>query len=96
MHGRIIACGSISSYNEPQPGPNNLFNVVTKRLTIQGFIVNEWLAQWDEFQQEVGSYFRTGQLKHQETVVDGIEQAVDAFIGLFLGKNVGKMIVKLG
>jgi NADPH-dependent curcumin reductase CurA len=97
VHGRIIACGGISSYNEeqPKPGPSNLFNMVTKRLTMKGLIVSDWLDRQSEFELEIGSYFRTGKLKNQETVVVGIEQAVSAFIGLFEGKNVGKMIVNL-
>jgi NADPH-dependent curcumin reductase CurA len=98
MRGRIIACGSISSYNDlqPQPGPNNLFNMIGKRLTMQGMIVGDWLDQRGEFEQEVGGYFDAGQLKNQETIVEGIDQAVAAFIGLFEGKNTGKMLVKLG
>ena len=97
VHGRIIACGSISSYNEekPQPGPSNLFNIVTKRLTMKGLIVTDWLDRQSEFEQEVGGYFQAGQLKNKETVVVGIERAVGAFIGLFEGENVGKMVIKL-
>lgn len=49
----------------------------------------------NEFEQEVGGYFRSGQLKHEETVVTDIDQAVGAFIGLFAGQNIGKMVVKL-
>jgi NADPH-dependent curcumin reductase CurA len=96
--GRIIACGSISGYNDlqPQPGPNNLFNMIGKRLTMKGMIVGDWLGQRVEFEQTVGGYFDAGRLKSQETVVVGIEQAVAAFIGLFEGKNTGKMLVKLG
>lgn len=97
VHGRIIACGGISGYNEekPQPGPSNLFNMITKRLTMKGLIVTDWLDRQSEFEQEVGGYFQAGKLKNKETVVAGIEQAVEAFIGLFEGKNVGKMVVKL-
>jgi NADPH-dependent curcumin reductase CurA len=97
LHGRIIACGGISGYNEakPKPGPANLFNVTTKRLTMKGLIVRDWLDRQGDFEQEVGGFFRAGKLKHKETVVQGIGQAVDAFIGLFAGKNVGKMVVKL-
>jgi NADPH-dependent curcumin reductase CurA len=96
-HGRIVACGSISGYNDlqPQPGPNNLFNIIGKRLTMEGMIVSDWLGQQAEFEQTVGGYFDAGKLKSQETVVVGIEQAVAAFIGLFEGKNTGKMLVKL-
>jgi NADPH-dependent curcumin reductase CurA len=97
VHGRIIVCGGISGYNEekPRPGPFNLFNMITKRLTMKGFIVRDELDRQGEFEKEVGGYFRAGKLKNKETVVEGIEQAVDAFIGLFAGKNIGKMVVKL-
>ena len=97
-HGRIVACGGISGYNNetPQPGPSNLFNVTTKRLTMKGLIVGDSLDRQVEFEQEVGAYFQAGKLKNKETVVEGIEQAVSAFIGLFQGKNIGKMVVKLG
>jgi hypothetical protein len=97
VHGRIIACGGISRYNEekPRPGPANLFNMVAKRLTMKGFIVRDWLDRQGEFEKEVGGYFRAGKLKNKETVVEGIGQAADAFLGLFEGKNVGKMVVKL-
>ncbi len=97
VHGRIIACGGISSYNEeaPKPGPSNLFNMTTKRLTMKGLIVSDWLSRQNEFEEEVGNYYQSGKIKNKETVAVGIEQAVDAFIGLFDGKNVGKMVVKL-
>ena len=97
LHGRIIACGGISGYNETKPrsGPANLFNMTTKRLTMKGLIVRDWLDQQDQFAREVGGYFRAGRLKSKETVVSGLDQAVGAFLGLFEGKNLGKMIVKL-
>ena len=97
VHGRIIACGGISSYNEdsPKPGPANLFNITTKRLTMKGLIVGDWLDRQSEFDEEVGGYFRAGKLRNKETVIEGIDHAVDAFLGLFSGKNSGKMIVKL-
>jgi hypothetical protein len=97
VHGRIIACGGISGYNQekPRPGPANLFNITTKRLTMKGLIVRDWLGRQDEFEREVGDYYRAGRLKNKETVVEGIGRAVDAFLGLFAGKNIGKMVVKL-
>ena len=96
-HGRIIACGGISGYNEekPRPGPANLFNMIAKRLTMKGFIVRDWLDRQAEFEKEVGGYFRAGKLKNKETVVVGLDQAVGAFIGLFQGQNIGKMVVEL-
>ncbi len=97
VHGRIISCGGISGYNadKPQPGPTNLFNITTKRLTMRGLIVGDSLNLQGEFEREVGGYFQSGKLKNRETVVVGIDKSVDAFIGLFEGKNIGKMVVKL-
>ena len=97
LHGRIIACGGISGYNDekPQPGPSNLFNVITKRLTMKGLIVRDWLDRQGAFEEEVGGYLQAGKLKSKETVVEGIDQAVGAFIGRFDGKNIGKMVLKL-
>lgn len=97
VHGRIIACGGISGYNEekPRPGPSNLFNITTKRLTMKGLIVRDWLDRQDEFEKEVGGYLQSGKLKNKETVVVGLDQAEGAFIGLFSGNNIGKMVVKL-
>src|ERR1022692_882010 len=97
LNGRIIACGGISGYNSetPRPGPSNLFNIITKRLTMRGFIVSDWLDRRAEFEEEVGAYFKAGKVKNKETVVKGIDQAPAAFIGLFQGQNVGKMVVEL-
>jgi NADPH-dependent curcumin reductase CurA len=65
------------------------------RLTMRGFIVRDWLDRQADFEKEVGGYFRAGKLKNKETVVNGIDNAVGAFLGLFQGQNVGKMVVKL-
>jgi len=69
--------------------------MTTKRLTMKGLIVGDWLDRQSEFENEVGALYQSGNLKSFETVVVGLEQAADAFIGLFDGKNVGKMVVKL-
>jgi hypothetical protein len=96
-HGRIIACGSISRYNDerPTPGPGNLFLVVSKRLTIRGFIVSDWFHERDAFGTDVGPLFHWGKLRAKETVVEGLERAPQAFLELMRGGNIGKMIVKL-
>lgn len=97
VHGRIIACGSISGYNDekPRPGPSNLSNMIAKRLTMKGMIVSDSLDRRGEFEKEVSGYLQSGKLKNKETVVDGLDQAESAFIGLFNGENIGKMIMKL-
>jgi NADPH-dependent curcumin reductase CurA len=96
--GRIVACGAISRYSdvEPEPGPHNLFMLFTKRLTIKGFIVSDHLDRFAEFLTEIGPLVRDGRLRYNETIVDGIENAPDAFLGLLRGDNIGKMLVKVG
>jgi hypothetical protein len=97
LHGRIVACGAISIYNAeaPHPGPSNLANIIGKRLTMKGFIVSDWFGRRAEFEEEVGAYVKAGKVKNKETVMKGIDQAPAAFIGLFHGQNVGKMVVEL-
>ena len=96
-HGRIIACGSISTYNatEPPAGPRNLFQVVIKRLLWKGFIVSDHLDRFPAFAQDMGSWIAEGKVVWRETVHEGIENAPNAFLGLFSGGNVGKMLVRL-
>jgi NADPH-dependent curcumin reductase CurA len=97
-HGRVVACGSISRYNdaEPSPGPRNMFLVVTKRLRIEGFIIRDHYDRFGEFVAEASEWVRDGRLRYRETVVDGIENAPKAFLGLLRGENIGKMLVKVG
>jgi NADPH-dependent curcumin reductase CurA len=97
LHGRVVACGAISRYNatEAQPGPRNLFMLVTKRLRLEGFLVFEHLERTAAFLDEVAPLVADGAIRHRETIVDGIERAPEAFIGLLSGANVGKMLVRV-
>lgn len=94
---RIVLCGMISQYNLelPEPGPRNIRNMVGNRVLMQGFIISDHMDRYPEFVAEVGGWLKAGRLKYQETVVEGIDRAVTAFLGLFAGDNTGKMIVKL-
>jgi NADPH-dependent curcumin reductase CurA len=96
--GRIVACGMISQYNatEPPPGPRNIILVVGKSITFQGFIVSNYIDMVPQFFMEMGQWIREGKMKWEETVVEGIEKAPEAFLGLFTGANAGKMLVRLG
>ena len=96
-HGRIIACGAISRYNDeaPSPGPRTLFLVVTRRLTMTGFIVLDWTRETPAFLAEVAPLVASGHVRSKETVVDGLASAPQAFLDLLRGGNVGKMIVRL-
>ncbi|HSP65746.1 MAG TPA: NADP-dependent oxidoreductase [Candidatus Deferrimicrobium sp.] len=95
-YGRAALCGAISNYNsvEPAPGPRNLALAVTKRLTLRGYIIFDHLERFDDFMAEVGPWLADGRIRTRETVVDGIENAPRAFIGLLRGDNVGKMLVR--
>ena len=97
MYGRVAACGMISTYNAraPQPGPNNLMLIVGNRIRIQGFIVSDFAEDADQFYADLKKWIDAGQVKWQETIVHGIEQAPQAFINLFTGANNGKMLVQL-
>jgi hypothetical protein len=96
--GRVVACGAISRYNSaaPEPGPRNLAFIVSKRLRIQGFIVTDHMARFPEFLAAVGPLVVAGEMQCRETVVDGLEAAPAAFVGLFSGDNIGKMLVRVG
>ena len=97
-HGRVVACGSISAYNatEPVPGPRNMFAVVTKRLLLQGFIITDHYDRFGEFHAQAAGWVADGRLRYRETIVEGIENAPGAFIGLLSGENIGKMLVQVG
>lgn len=95
--GRIAACGTITGYNatEVQPGPRNLFALVQKRLTLRGFIVSDHTDLAGEFYRATSQWLADGSLQYRETVLDGLDRAVEAFLGLYSGDNIGKMLVRL-
>jgi NADPH-dependent curcumin reductase CurA len=95
-YGRAALCGAISHYNstQPPPGPRNLALAVTKRLTLRGYIIFDHMDRFRDFMSEVGPWLADGRIRTRETIVDGIENAPRAFIGLLNGDNVGKMLVR--
>lgn len=95
--GRIAVCGMISQYNAqtPSSAPHNLGEIIIKRLSVQGFIVTDHWDFYPEFCQFAIPLLQAGLIDWQQTVFEGLDQAPEAFIGLFSGKNVGKMLVKL-
>ncbi|MET0132989.1 MAG: NADP-dependent oxidoreductase [Kibdelosporangium sp.] len=95
-HGRIAWCGAVGQYNNlgsPPAAPFNLFDVVGKSLRIEGFLVRNHMDVREEFEQFLVPHVRSGQVRVDETVVDGFEHMVDAFIGMLRGENIGKMLV---
>ena len=97
VRGRVALCGMISTLEDASacPGVNHLIQAVLKRLTITGFIVRDHEDLRPEFEKQVAHWLRTGELVARQTVVDGLENAVGAFLGLLSGANVGKMLVRL-
>ena len=95
--GRLALCGAISQYNNDKaaPGPRNLWLAVARRLTIRGFIVSDHNDLAREYLTRATEWIGGGRLKYRETYVDGLENAVDAFLGLHRGANLGKMLVRL-
>lgn len=95
--GRIAACGAVSQYNEtePTPGPRNMFQFVTKRLTMRGFIVIDHGDRKDQFLSDVAPLVNDGRLRYDETTVEGLSNAPDAFVGMMRGENLGKMVVTI-
>ena len=96
--GRIALCGAIAGYNttEKTPGPDNLSNMITRGLTATGFTLAAYLHLSPEFGEKMTAWFTEGRIAYDETIVDGIEHAVDAFLAMMQGANTGKMLVRVG
>ncbi|WHM38872.1 NADP-dependent oxidoreductase [Streptomyces sp. BPTC-684] len=96
VHGRATICGMIAGYNdtEPTPGPRNMAMIIGKRLRLQGILVGDHAARQPQFVQEVAGWAASGELKYGETFVAGIDNGVDAFLGMLPGENTGKMVAR--
>ncbi|MDE0841224.1 MAG: NADP-dependent oxidoreductase [Porticoccaceae bacterium] len=94
---RLILCGAISDYhaNEAAPGPNNLFQLVTKQATMSGLMCHYQLDRYDEARNQLMAWVNGGQLRNIEYMSTGIERVGPAFCDMFQGKNFGKTVVKL-
>ncbi|GIJ51192.1 NADP-dependent oxidoreductase [Virgisporangium aliadipatigenens] len=97
LHGRIAVCGMISVYNatEPVPAPRNLSLLIGKRITMRGFLVQDHARLMKEFVPRMAGWLRDGTVRYDETVVDGLDNAPEAFLGLLRGENTGKMVVRI-
>jgi NADPH-dependent curcumin reductase CurA len=98
---RVPVCGLIAHYNDtqaaaPKWAPSLMRAVLSKRLTIRGFIVSDFTARHGDFLRDMASWVREGRVKYKEFVTEGLENAPAAFIGLFKGANFGKQLVRVG
>jgi NADPH-dependent curcumin reductase CurA len=95
-NARFAICGMIEGYNDPTPMSFRFIQrIISARIALKGFIVFDYFPRMADFYRDMGGWLASGTVKSHETVVDGLEQAPDAFLGLFRGENVGKMLVRL-
>lgn len=97
VHGRIVLCGAISGYNdeEPQPGPRNLFRLITQRVRMEGFVMIDFMDRVGEAFADLAGWVMGGQIKHREDIQQGFENIPKTFLRLFTGANQGKQLLKL-
>ncbi len=97
VRARVAVCGQIALYNATdQPtGPRKLWQLIQSRARVEGLPVRDYGDRWNEALQRLAGFVDAGHLEYRETVVDGLENAPDAFLGLFEGENIGKQLVKV-
>jgi len=97
FHSRIVLCGQISNYNntEMPTGPSILPRLLTRSVMLQGFIVSNYSDRFNEGFEHLAKWLGEGRIKYTETIIAGFDKLPDAFLGLFSGKNQGKMLVKV-
>ena len=97
VDSRVAVCGQISQYNaeETPVGPRKLPQVIATRTRVEGFLVGDFAPRFEEATRRLASWVSSGDVRYRETVVEGLENAPDAFLGLFEGENVGKQLVKV-
>jgi len=95
-NARFAICGMIEGYNSAEPTTLRfIMRIIAARIALKGFIVFDYFPRMAEFYSEMGPWVASGTVKSRETIVDGLEKAPEAFLGLFEGANVGKMLVRL-
>lgn len=98
-HARIPVCGLVAGYNATQPPPplpaTLMRSVLSKSLTIRGFIVYEFWDKFNQFFVEVNRWIRDGKIRYREDIVDGFENTPRAFAGMLRGENFGKLIIRI-
>jgi NADPH-dependent curcumin reductase CurA len=95
-NSRFAICGMIEGYNQREPMAFRfIMRIIAARIRLKGFIVFDYFPRMAEFYRDMGQWLADGTVKSQETVVEGLENMPDAFLGLFKGANTGKMLIKL-
>jgi NADPH-dependent curcumin reductase CurA len=94
---RVSICGQISQYNleKPEMGPRMLWTLIARRARVEGFLVTQFAARFEQGLREMARWLEEGKLKYKEEFDYGIENAPRAFIGMLKGQNTGKQLVKV-
>lgn len=92
---RVPVCGTISSYNGPPQPVFGIFNLIYKRVRMEGFVATKFAPLSGAFMRDMPGWLKDGRMKHQETLLDWFERAPDGLIGLFEGQNTGKMLIRI-
>jgi NADPH-dependent curcumin reductase CurA len=96
QNARFAICGMIEGYNGGEPAAfRYIMRVIAARIMLKGFIYSDYMAEMADFYRDMGGWIASGQVKSRETVHEGIEKAPEAFLGLFQGENMGKMLVRV-
>jgi NADPH-dependent curcumin reductase CurA len=95
VRGRIPVCGMISTYNGGGDGVRNLFSMIYGRIRMEGFVATDFAHLNDAFREDMTGWLKSGRIKYEETVLDGFERAPEGLIGLFEGRNAGKMLIHI-
>jgi NADPH:quinone reductase len=97
QRARVAVCGQISQYNfeEPGMGPRWLGQLIVKQAKVEGFLVRQFADRFEEAYRQLGNWLRDGKIHYRENVIEGIENAPKAFIGMLEGHNIGKQLVKV-
>lgn len=97
MNGRIALCGMISTYNDatPTPGPNNLFELITRRVRMEGFLAGDYASRFGEARAALEQWMNEGKLQSFVDVQEGFENIPTTFLRIFTGQNVGKQTLKI-
>lgn len=95
---RVAVCGQISQYNsdEPEMGPRWLGQLIAKQAKVEGFLVSQFASRFEEGYRQLAAWLHDGKIHYREDVIDGLENAPRAFIGMLQGRNTGKQLVKVG
>jgi len=97
LDARVAVCGQIAHYNDESvpTGPRKLPQLIAPRAKVQGLLVSDYATRFGEASEQLAEWVASGEIDHRESIVEGLENAPDAFLGLFSGDNIGKQVVRV-